>query len=139
MKKYPIIPLSILCLMLSACLTDGHLQDISNNNFVGLSAQKPPHHAVGVWTGSMTAWLVTFVIQENGEGYYCYSSSTKDGIQKTKFSDGNLIVQDGSRFVLQSANPETITLQAPYYGVKSHVLYKDANLKEASVYCQNKL
>lgn len=135
MKKSILYITSLCALLTQACVTN----DMLNNNFSGIEARPAPNQLAQTWTGSMSAWLVTFKINKNGEGLYCYSGSTQNGLQRVKVVDKVIHVQDGTKFNISNVTNKTVTFQAPYFGVKPHVLNKDSNLKEASPYCQSEL
>ena len=129
-----------IALGLSACVTTPeYLQDQMNNNFISIQPETPPDVLEGNWTGSMTAWLVTIKLNKNGEGVYCYSAPTKTGVQKVKYAQNKIWIQDGTKFEILKANKNQITLKAPYRGVSSHQMLRDANLSKASLQCQEKL
>jgi len=135
MKNFKFIIVFNLIFLLTSCVTN----DMRNNNFVSVVPQKTPADLVGNWTGSMSAWLVTFRIQNNGEGIYCYSGSTSNGLQKIKYSTNQLLIQDGTKFDIQSIQENNLNLKAPYFGVSAHSLFKDDKLNEASVFCAEQL
>lgn len=135
MKKKTLFTLLMGAGLLQACITN----DMLNNNFTGLASSPVSQAIAKNWSGSMSAWLVTFQINQSGEGVYCYSGPTQNGLQKIKVSDDVLHIQDGTRFDITGVQANSIQLKAPYYGVKEHTLYSDPDLNKASVFCQKEL
>ena len=87
----------------------------------------------------MSNWLVTFQIDNNGEGVYCTSGWDKDILQRTKYANNTIFIQDGTKFDIKSYDTNTMLVQAPYFALPEHTLYRDDDLKKASVFCASKL
>jgi hypothetical protein len=121
--------------MLSACVTT----DMMNNNFVAVSAQPVPDNMASNWTGSIGPWLITFKLNSNGEGVYCYSGATQNGLQKTKINGNTILIQDGTKFNIVKRETDSMILKAPYYGMREHTIFKDKDLSKASIFCQDSL
>ena len=77
--------------------------------------------------------------QADGYGLFCYSYGTADVLQKMKFSEGRIHIQDGTKLELKEYSSESMTLHAPYFAGKDSVLYPDPDFRNASVYCAKAL
>ncbi|WP_414727853.1 J517_1871 family lipoprotein [Zhongshania aliphaticivorans] len=115
------------------------MSDMMNNNFVAITPESVPAGLAGSWTGNMGPYLVTMTWQSDGYGLFCYSYGTADVLQKVKFSEGKIQIQDGTKLILKEQNPESITVHAPYAAGKDTVLYTDPDYKNASGYCAKAL
>lgn len=111
------------------------VRDMMNNNFVAIIPEPVPEGLVGSWTGNMGPYLVSMKWQTDGHGSFCYSYGTADVLQKVKFSENTIQIQDGTKFLLKEQNSESITIYAPYAVGKETILYTDPDYKNASAYC----
>ncbi|QCF24830.1 J517_1871 family lipoprotein [Hydrocarboniclastica marina] len=115
------------------------MSDMMNNNFVAITPEPVPDGLVGSWTGNMGPYLVSMKWQSDGHGSFCYSYGTADVLQKVKFSEGTIQIQDGTKLILKEQNSESITVHAPYAAGKDTILYTDPDYKNASEYCAKAL
>jgi hypothetical protein len=124
-------------IVLSGCQSP--MSDMMNNNFVATTPEPVPKGLDGPWTGNMGPYLVTMKLQSDGYGLFCYSYGTADVLQKVKFSEGTIQIQDGTKLILKEQKPDSITVYAPYAAGKDTVLYTDLDYRNASGYCAKEL
>ena len=71
------------------------VDDMLNNNFVQIKAEPAPSQIIGFWTGNMGPYLASLSFDKSGNGYFCYSYGTADVIQKVKYAEDTIFIQDG--------------------------------------------
>lgn len=126
-----------LLLLLIGCQSP--VNDMLNNNFVSIKSEKTPDVFVGIWTGNMGPYLTTFNLKDDGSGVFCYSYGTSDVMQKVKYLNGNIFIQDGTKLEIESKNTNSFVAKANYFGGNETTYYQDNNLREASQFCVDKL
>ena len=134
--KIKVIGFAVL-LALAGCASP--INDMLNNKFVSITPQVAPESLVGVWSGNMGPYLASFSFKGAGYGIFCYSWGTADVIQKVKYSNNIIYIQDGSKLEIKESNNDLLVVNANYLGGNKSTFYKDKDLKEASQYCANKL
>lgn len=115
------------------------VNDMLNNKFVTITPQIAPASLVGIWSGNMGPYLVSFSFKEDGYGLYCYSYGTADVIQKVKYSNDIIYIQDGTKLDIKISTNDSFVVNTNYFGGSKSTFYKDKNLKEASQFCSSKL
>ncbi len=110
-----------------------------NNNFVAIIADPVPGDWVGTWTGNMGPYLVSMQWQPDGYGRFCYSYSTANVLQKIKFSEGGIYIQDGTKLELKEYSAKSVIVHAPYFAGKESIFYPDPDFRNASEYCAKAL
>jgi hypothetical protein len=106
-----------------------------NNNFVSIRPEAPPSEILGLWSGNMGPYLVTFDWQKDGEGVFCYSYGSSNVLQRVKYRDHKIFHQDGLQLKISKITLDFIIVHAPYFAGNDSTLYKDEELKNASPYC----
>ena len=137
MKKLGIFGAMVLSVGLAGCQSP--IQGMLNNNFVAIDPESLPESLVGTWTGNMGPYLVSLKWMADGRGLFCSSYGTADYIQKIKYSQGEILIQDGTKLQIRDHTTELMTVYAPYYAGKESLLYADSNFQHASAYCANAL
>lgn len=135
-------PLKIIssCLFISALTgCQSPMSDMVNNNFVGTSPEPVPSILESTWTGSMGPYIVSMQWKPNGYGLFCYSYGTADVLQKVKFTNGEFLIQDGTKLKLGEHSKDKMIVRSPYFSGKDSVLYADSQLRNASAYCAKAL
>ena len=132
MKKIAVILISYL---LVGCASN----DLLNNNFSSVVEKKTPESLVGIWTGSAGPYTTTIHIKTDGTGFSCYSWNDKNAIGKIKYDGANIRFQEGTRLEIKNINSGSFVAHAPYYLGADYVFYKDANLKNASPFCEKEI
>lgn len=87
----------------------------------------------------MGPYLVTFEWQKEGEGFFCYSYGSSNILQKVKYNDHKIFHQDGLQLEIKKITPEYFIVRAPYFSGKDSIFYKDEKLKNASIYCADRI
>lgn len=132
--------LLITCLVLSisGCATVSN--DMLHNKFVGINPQPVPSAFVGTYTGATGPWLTTVILNSNGSGVSCATYNGKTQLDKVKYSEGKLFYQNGVKVTLQLRDLSSYMMTVSYYGVtQDYVMYKDADLSNASLQCSSQL
>ena len=141
MRNIKVIGAAIIAIGLTGCQLPVAqvFNDMSNNNFVGIVPDKTPLGLSGVWTGSMGPYLASMLWQQNGYGYLCYSYGTANVVQKVKYKEGVLFIQDGTKLVVEQVTKQSVTVHAPYFAGKDTVFYTDLGYQNASPFCAKAL
>jgi len=134
--KIPTIVLATV-LILTGCQSP--LDEMLNNKFVSIAPQNTPLDLIGIWSGNMGPYLTSFSFTSDGYGVFCYSYATADVIQKVKYSNNVIYIQDGTKLDIKTFDTNTFVVNANYFGGHKSTFYKDQNLKEASQFCSSKL
>ena len=87
----------------------------------------------------MGPYLVSFQWKANGAGLFCASWGTSDAVQKVKYANGEIQIQDGTKLEIKGYTNSTMIVHAPYFTGQDTQLYKDNQLENASIYCAEKL
>lgn len=125
--------LVISCLALFGCQSP--IDDMMNNEFVTVKPQTSPSNLIGVWSGNMGPYLTSFKIDKDGTGLFCYSYGTSDVLQKIKYNNDILHIQDGTKLNIINTQSENLILKSSYAGAQKTTLIKDNDLLEASHFC----
>jgi hypothetical protein len=117
---------------------------VEQNFFLAITPEPVSEGLEGPWTGNIGPFLVTMKLQSDGYGLFCYSYGTADVLQKAKFSEGAIQIEDGTKLILKEQKPESITVYATTvyttYGTdKDTMLYTDSDYENASGYCAKAL
>lgn len=131
MRLLTIITMSAL---LASCAMP--TDDLINNRFPEIAPTPPSADIVGKWTGASGPYLITFEINPDGKGLYCYSWGEKNALNSAKHVNGRLHLQDGTSLALQRSGEKLIG-ESGYTGAKAIVFVTDGTLVEASPYCKN--
>lgn len=115
------------------------VDDMLNNKFVTITPQIAPRSLVGIWSGNMGPYLTSFSFKEDGYGIFCYSYGTADVVQKVKYSNNIIYIQDGTKLEIKATTKSSLVVNSNYFGGSESKFYKDKELKEASQFCSNKL
>lgn len=115
------------------------LTDMDNNNFISITPETPPKNLLGLWSGNMGPYLVTFQWTEKGTGIFCSSYGTGNMLQKVKFSKNNIEIQDGTRLEIKDLSSIMMLVHSPYYMGNETKLYKDTSLENSSLFCAKEL
>lgn len=110
-----------------------------NNKFVTIKPQIAPKSLVGIWSGNMGPYLTSFSFKDDGYGVFCYSYGAADVVQKIKYSNGIIYIQDGTKLEIKASTNGSLVVNANYFGGRESTFYQDNNLKEASQFCSRKL
>lgn len=124
----------ISVIILAGCTTP-IIDDMANNDFVGVTAEPAPNDLVGTWTGSMGPYLATLRIGKDGNGLLCSSYAGTDSVMRVKYADNSIKAQTGTPMDVKSMTEDRLNVQAPYFGSPEHTFYKDKALKNASPFC----
>lgn len=127
----------IAYLALAGCASP--VNDLFNNKFASIAPKAAPETLVGIWSGSMGPYLTSFIFKEDGHGVFCYSWGTADVLQKVKYSNNIIYMQDGFKLEIKTSTSEFLVVNASYFGSNESIFYKDNHLKEASLFCSSKL
>lgn len=127
----------ISLLALAGCVSP--VGSMLNNNFVSIAPQKAPEALIGIWSGNMEPYLTSFSFKSDGYGVFCYSYGTADVIQKVKYSNNTVYIQDGTKLDVETVSTNSLVVNANYFGGNKSIFYKDQSLKEASQFCSSKL
>lgn len=127
----------VVLLALGGCASP--VNDMLNNKFVSIAPEVAPASLIGIWSGNMGPYLASFSFEGDGYGVFCYSWGMADVIQKVKYSNNIIYIQDGSKLEIKESNNDLLVVNANYLGGNKSTFYKDKDLKEASQYCANKL
>lgn len=128
--------LAISCLALFGCQSP--IDDMMNNKFVTIKPQASPNNLIGVWSGNMGPYLTSLKIDKDGTGFFCYSHGTSDVIQKIKYNNDILHIQDGTKLNIAETANEILTMKSSYAGSQNTTFIKDNDLLEASHFCAEK-
>ncbi len=134
MKKL-ILASSIL--LLSGCQSP--IDDMLNNQFMTTTPQEPPAEIQKIWVGNMGPYLASIKFEKNGSGLFCYSYGTSNVIQKIKYSDRIIYIQDGTKLTVSSLEEDKFIGSSEYFAGESYTFYADSNLTNSSVYCSKEL
>lgn len=115
------------------------VDDMLNNNFVHIKAEPAPSQIIGFWTGNMGPYLASLSFDKSGNGYFCYSYGTADVIQKVKYSEDTIFIQDGTRLTLDAVSSDGLKVSSNYFGSTVSEFYSDNERKEASEYCSTQV
>tara|TARA_B100001063_G_C16678680_1_gene510523 strand:- start:665 stop:1030 length:366 start_codon:yes stop_codon:yes gene_type:complete len=115
------------------------VNDMLNNNFVQIKAEPSPSQIIGFWTGNMGPYLVSLSFDKSGNGYFCYSYGTADVIQKVKYAEDTIFIQDGTRLTLDAVSSDGLKVSSNYFGSTVSEFYSDNERKEASEYCSTQV
>ncbi len=137
MKRLNVVLQFLLFASLTGCQSPA--RDMMNNNFVAISPKAVPANLVGTWTGSMGPYLVSMKWQADGYGLFCYSYGTADVLQRVKFVDGEIFIQDGTKLQLKGLSTASMIVHTSYFSGKDSTLLGDRELRNASVYCAKAL
>ncbi|AOY88672.1 hypothetical protein BKP64_11085 [Marinobacter salinus] len=124
-------------LLVVGCQTP--LDHMQNNNFVQVKPETIPKEMVGLWSGNMGPYLVSMRWEQDGYGLFCYSYGSADVLQRIKYSSAQIHIQDGTKLEVEAFSQSDLTLRSPYFGSTKSVLLSDPTLKEASLFCSEKL
>ena len=126
-------------LTLGGCVNDQLFEDLARNDFVGAKQSPIPAGLDGLWTGSMGPYLVTFSLQADGGGIYCYSYATAHSVSRVKFHDRVLLTQEGTRLSVSGFDDDRMRAKSPYFDGTEYIFYRDSALAQASDYCARQL
>lgn len=122
--------------LISGCAASS---DVMNNNFPAVVVTAPPANMVGTWTGSMGPYSTTIKVDSDGAGSMCYSWNGKDVIARIKYSEGQIVVSDGSKLGVGEVTESIMQVKANYYMGSSYTMYRDDELQIASPYCSKNI
>lgn len=111
------------------------VDDMLSGRFSETRAVSPGDAMVGTWTGSMSAYLLTLKINEDGTGLYCYSWNEKHAVNRMKYDGEGLVFQDGSMASIIDLVPDKLIIRPDYSHASRATLRPDEGLVEASPYC----
>lgn len=126
-------------LALSGCAMDAVLNDRMHNNFAGVTQEPYPPEMVGLWTGSMGPYLVTYRFAPDGGGEYCYSYATADVVSQVKYSGGVILAQEGDKLTVKEMAAGRLVLHSPHYKSLTYTFHRDEGLQKASKFCRDQL
>ena len=129
----------VLTTLLALVGCQSPVDDMLNNKFVSIAPQKTPEALIGIWSGNMGPYLTSFSFKSDGYGVFCYSYGTADVIQKVKYSNNIIYIQDGTKLDVETFSTSSFIVNANYFGGNKSTFYNDKNLKEASQFCASKL
>lgn len=92
---------------------------------------------VGTWTGGVGPYLYTIKVNNDGNGYFCYSWNKINSDGKLVYDGSNLITQNGEKLKVNNIDNGQLNISASYYMVtEKYKFYKDQNTEKSSTYCQ---
>lgn len=127
------IGIFVLMAILAGCANP--VEDMLQGRYSETEAVPPDTGAVGTWTGSMSSYLLTLRIHEDGTGFYCYSWNEKDAIGRLKYDGNGLIFQSSTTASIVEIRPDAMIIQADYALSRESILRPDGDLAMASPYC----
>ena len=127
----------VVLLALGGCASP--VNDMLNNKFVSIAPEVAPASLIGIWSGNMGPYLASFSFEGDGYGVFCYSWGMADVLQKVKYSNNIIYMQDGFKLEIKTSTSEFLVVNASYFGSNESIFYKDNHLKEASLFCSSKL
>lgn len=113
------------------------VDDMLSGRYSETRAAAPDGALVGTWTGSMSAYLLTLKINEDGTGLYCYSWNEKHAVNRLKYDGERLVFQESTTASIRDVRPDALVIRSDYTFSKDAILRRDADLAEASPYCVN--
>ncbi|HIF8866514.1 TPA: J517_1871 family lipoprotein [Vibrio cholerae] len=108
--------LSLLGILIALGGCASPVDDVLNNRFSQIQAQPVPVALVGTWVGSVGPYLVTMQFGEDGKGTYRYTYLGTPIVQQTKYSSGEVFVEDGTRILVIDAKAQAIRVKSPHGG-----------------------
>ena len=114
------------------------VSDMLNNEFLSIKPTTPPAPLPGFWTGTVGPFLTTLQFTESGNGYMCHSGAT-NVISKTKYTNGEIFLQGGTRLEVINLTSEKLVANSPYGFGSQFTFYPDDDLNNASIYCGKEL
>lgn len=108
--------LSLLGILIALGGCASPVDDVLNNRFSQIQAQPVPVALVGRWVGSVGPYLLTMQFSGDGKGTYSYTYLGTPIVQQTKYSSGEVFVEDGTRVIVIDSNANAITIKSPHGG-----------------------
>ena len=133
MKK--LLAICLMGLGLVGCVSPSG--DMLNNNFTTILPADETLN--GYWSGNNGPYLVTFKFNGDGTGLMCSSYNDKNTLEKLKINNGVMYMQNGLKQTILKNTETDLTLRVNYLGSATFKYTPDANLTNASPYCEKNL
>lgn len=111
------------------------VDDMLSGRFSETRAVSPGDAMAGTWTGSMSAYLLTLKINEDGTGLYCYSWNEKHAVNRLKYDGERIVFQESTTASIRDVRPDALVIRSDYTFSKDAILRPDEGLVKASPYC----
>lgn len=111
------------------------IDDMLAGGYSETMAAPPDKKLVGIWTGSMSASLLTMQINEDGTGLYCYSLNDSNALGRLKYDGQKLVFQGSTTASIRDVRHDALVIRSDYTFSKDSILRRDSGLVDASPYC----
>ncbi|WGO87976.1 hypothetical protein QFB56_14670 [Acinetobacter pittii] len=123
-------------LALGGCVTPA--TQMLNNNFSEVQPKVPS--TTGIWTVSIGPGISTIKLESDGTGVLCEETSGHVVLNKIKYSDNMIYVQNGMTLKVATLNKDQLEAKTTLSAFNQNMLYKaDNDLKSASLKCSKEL
>ena len=126
---------AVLVASLVACMSP--TADMMNNQYMNVTPMLSKNEMVGIWSGSVGPFAVTYKIEKDGTGLSCSSWNGKDTLEKIKINDKKMISQGGMTQTIVNVDVNELVLKMNYLGSGKYTFKPDPELKGASPYCES--
>ncbi|MDN8087543.1 hypothetical protein QZJ90_17455 [Acinetobacter baumannii] len=121
---------------LVGCVTPA--TQILNNNFSEVQPKSP--NATGIWTVSIGPGISTIKLDGDGTGVLCEDTSGHVVLNKIKYSDNMIYVQNGMTLKVAALSKDRLEAKTTLSAFNQNMIYKaDNDLKSASLKCSKEL
>lgn len=123
-------------LALGGCVTP--TTQMLDNNFSEVQPKAPS--AAGIWTVSIGPGISTIKLEIDGTGVLCEDTSGHVVLNKIKYSDNMIYVQNGMTLKIASLSRDRLEAKTTLSAFNQNMIYKaDNDLKSASLKCSKEL